>query len=276
MKQFGKEDLYDEVRKKGVLICAHRGTNGANVLQNTFMSAKNAMMHGADIFELDVILSKDLVFFAFHSGNEGGLLHMEKDISTMTSSEIDRAILYNSLNLPVASKIERLDFVLEKLHNKCYINIDRAWFYDEKIITYLNNCKYKNQIILKSPVDTAFLQLLEDYKSDVMYMPIIKSVDEFEIVQKYNVNLVAVELIFDTLEKDVVSSEFLQKMKELNIITWANMITLSDDIVLSAYLDDNNLIANGASGTLHKLQDMGFGIIQTDWPHLIKTNIKSI
>lgn len=271
---FGVSDLQLRAKENGVIICAHRGTCGGNVIQNTVMACENAILHGADMFEVDVILSKDGVFFGFHGGHEIDVLHLNEDIHTMTAEEIENTTVYNSLNLPVNAKLERLDFILKSLKDKCYINIDRSWFYGDNIIKYLENSDIKTQIIIKSPVESNFLKVIEKSTSRINYMPIIKTLEDFEEVQKYDLNLIAVELIFDTLDHDLVSKEFLAKMKEMNILTWANMITLDDKIVLSALLDDNNLILNGPSSTLHIIQDMGFNIVQTDWPHLIKTNIK--
>ena len=49
-----------------------------------------------------------------------------------------------------------------------------------------------------------------------------------------------------------------------------NSITLNDEIVLSGLLDDNNAIKIGFDETWGKLTDLGFEIIQTDWPALLK------
>ena len=38
-----------EKRKEGVLVAAHRGTNGANIIQNTCLSCENALLHSADL-----------------------------------------------------------------------------------------------------------------------------------------------------------------------------------------------------------------------------------
>ena len=40
---------------RGVMIAAHRGTSGANIIQNTIGAYENALLHGADILEMDVI-----------------------------------------------------------------------------------------------------------------------------------------------------------------------------------------------------------------------------
>ncbi|VQY47763.1 glycerophosphoryl diester phosphodiesterase [Streptococcus pneumoniae] len=49
--------------KNGILIAAHRGTNGGNILQNTSKAYLNSIRHNADMFEVDVIRSKDGEFF---------------------------------------------------------------------------------------------------------------------------------------------------------------------------------------------------------------------
>ena len=47
-----KEEIYMERR---VMIAAHRGTSGANIIQNTIGAYENALLHGADILELSLI-----------------------------------------------------------------------------------------------------------------------------------------------------------------------------------------------------------------------------
>ena len=54
-----------------------------------------------------------------------------------------------------------------------------------------------------------------------------------------------------------------------------NAITLNDEIILSGLLDDNNAIKIGFDETWGKLIDMGFEIIQTDWPALLKGYISN-
>ena len=57
-----------EARKEHVLVCAHRGTCGASVIQNTRLAFNNALLHGADIVELDIVRSKDGIFYGLHAG----------------------------------------------------------------------------------------------------------------------------------------------------------------------------------------------------------------
>ena len=91
------QPLRDQVGKKGFLIAAHRGTCGGNVVQNTCLAYENALLHGADMIEVDAAMTKDGVFFAFHNGEEPLELGVEQDIRTMTSVYVEQMETLNCL-----------------------------------------------------------------------------------------------------------------------------------------------------------------------------------
>ena len=62
--------LFDAIEEKKVLIAAHRGALCGNIIDNTFLSAKAALAMGADIIEMDAIISTDGILYAFHDGEE--------------------------------------------------------------------------------------------------------------------------------------------------------------------------------------------------------------
>lgn len=265
--------LINRLRDKKVLIAAHRGTHGGNLIQNTFLSCKNAVLHGADIVEIDVIKSKDEKFFAFHNGEEKYLLDIKKDIRNMTSNQIKELAMINSIGADSGQGVEELEILLEKLRGKVLINIDRSWFYWKDTIEFLKSKDMKDQLIIKSPVSEDMLCTLEKSNSDLMYIPIIKSPDEWYMVKAFNINVAAVELIFESLDDSVVSSKFISELEKEGIILWVNAIKLNGKITLSAGLDDELSILEGYDSGWGKLIDMGFKIIQTDWPALLKKYI---
>lgn len=267
--------LLDAIKSKGVLIAAHRGTCGGNVIQNTTLAYKNALLHGADMIEIDAAKTKDGIFFSFHNGQESVELGVDTDIREMTSEEVESYNTLNSLHEYVGQKVERLDFVLEQFRDKCLINIDRSWFYWKEIIEYLESKNMKNQILLKSVVEEKYLKELEESKSGLMYMPIVKSMEEWEMVKQYDINVAAEELIFDDLQGKFTDEDFLKELVDANILPWVNVITLNDEIVLSGGLDDNLAIAEGFDKSWGRLIYMGFKILQTDWPALLKNYINN-
>ncbi|MDE7310236.1 MAG: glycerophosphodiester phosphodiesterase family protein [Eubacterium sp.] len=264
------EELLEAVRRKKVLVAAHRGTCGGSVVQNTILAYQNALLHGADMIEVDVSMTIDGVFFAFHNGEEPVELGIKRDIREMTAAEVESKKTLNSLQESVGQKVERLDQVLERFRGKCFINIDRSWFYWEKIIPFLKAKEMDTQILLKSGVHERLLSELAGSGTGLMYMPIVKTMEEWETVKKYNVNVAAAELIFSDLNGQFTDPAFLKELLGEGILPWVNVIRLNDETVLSGGLDDNLAIGEGFEKSWGRLIDLGFKILQTDWPALLR------
>ena len=184
--------------------------------------------------------------------------------------------MLNSIQHKSAQKPERLTDVLERFRGKCLINIDRSWFYWREIISLLEQMDMKDQILLKSGVEEELLKELEESGTDMMYMPIMKETSEWELLEKYHINVAAAELIFADLKSGFLTEEFMGKLHSAGIAPWVNSITLDDETVLSGLLDDDHAISDGFDETWGRLIEMGFEIIQTDWPALLKGYIKSM
>lgn len=264
------EPIRKLIQRNKVIIAAHRGTCGGNVVQNTSLAYKNSLLHGADMIEVDAAMTTDGVFYAFHNGEEKIEYGIEQDIRTLSSKEVDEMYTLNCLGQRTKQKAERLEDVLEHFKDKCLINIDRSWFYWDKIIEVIKKSQMQGQVLLKSGIEEELLQKLEEIGEDIMYMPIMKDIKEWDIVKKYNINVAAAELIFKDLDSPFVQPDFMKELHDLGIAPWVNAITLDDDTVLSGRLDDNNAIKNGFEDNWGKLIELGFEIIQTDWPALVK------
>lgn len=271
------EKLIKAAKKNGVLIAAHRGTCGGNIIQNTCIAYENSLQHGADMIEVDVVMSTDGDFFAFHNGKEPLVLGIQKDIRQMTTKEIEecRCLNFNQINEKGNQKLERLETILKRFKDRCFINIDRSWFYWKEIIKFLDKQNMQSQILLKSPVEENLLKTLKESNSDLMYMPIVKTIEDWELVRTYDINMVAVELIFENLESPFLKPEFINSLHKKGILVWVNSIMLNDEIVLSGLLDDNHAITDGYDEIWGRLIKFGFDIIQTDWPALLKKYVAS-
>lgn len=259
--------------EEGVLIAAHRGTCGGNVVQNTILAYETALQHGAQLMEVDVVMSTDGDFFAFHNGYEKLVLNVDQDIREMSTTQIESLHCYNQLGEKVNQKLERVEGILKKLKGRCLINIDRSWFYWKETIEFILKQDMLDQIILKSTPDKELLEELEKRGKEIMYMPIIHNKEAYKRAMSYDLNLVAVELIFDSLDNELIKPEYIKELHDKGLMIWVNAITLNDTTILSAYLDDNNAIENGYEDNWGTLIDMGFDIIQTDWPGLLSNFI---
>ncbi len=262
--------LRREIEKKGALIAAHRGTCGGNIVQNTSLAYRNALLHGADMIEVDAARTTDGVFYAFHNGEEKIEFGIPEDIRTLSSEKVDAMYALNCMGQPTKQHAERLTEVLENFRGKCFINIDRSWFYWKEIIALLKSMNMQDQILLKSGVEKELLAELAATGEGIMYMPIMKTMEEWELVKQYDINVAAAELIFEDEESPFVQPSFMKELHERGIAPWVNAITLNDDIRLSGSFGDNRAIGEGFDESWGALMDMGFEILQTDWPALLK------
>ena len=103
-----------------------------------------------------------------------------------------------------------------------------------------------------------------------MYMPIISTPAQIEEVLKYKLNLIGLELIFSDLDSPLIQEESMRSYHSKQLLTWVNTITLDDDLVLSALLDDFRAITVSEQDTWGRLIEMGFDVLQTDWPMLLR------
>lgn len=259
-----------EYMKKQPLIAAHRGTSGANIIQNTIAAYENALLHGADIIEVDVIQTTDGEFFVFHNGQEPGLVGINRDIRTMSSKEVKELRFINGMQERVSEPVNRLEDVLEHFKGRCLINIDRSWFYWKDVISLLERHNMNDQIILKSHGSREELQILQDSGSRLMYIPIARSEETILQAEQYSVNLWGAEVIFETEDHVFAGEKFIRDMHRKGMKLWVNAITLNDTTKLTAGHDDNTAILESMEKGWGWLIDKGYDIIQTDWPLLMK------
>lgn len=254
-----------------MLIAAHRGTFGGNIIQNTISAFENALHQGADILELDVSMSADKNFFVFHSDLEPVLLGTTKKITSMDTEEIRKYRLYNNFNFLSNQRLNTLDEVLEHFKNRCLICIDRGWFCWNEILSYVNKYGAKDQIILKSPVREQLVNAVSEVY--VQYMPIIHEVKDIGVVLQNQLHSEFVEVVFSSNKSEISEKRFIEKMLNRSVKLWVNAITLDDKTVLSGGHDDNKSILQNPDIGWGWLIDKGFDIIQTDWPSLLRKYI---
>lgn len=304
-----KERILQKKKENKILVASHRGCNGGSIVQNTILAYKNALMHGADIIEMDVIRSTDGVFYAFHDGVEKQVFQFEKDIRNMTSTEIESYPTFNALGIPMDSPLCRMDDVLETFKGKCLINVDRSWFYWEDVIKQLNRHNMFDQIILKSHVDDSLLSTMQEMGGKLMYMPILKNESDFNTemdqVMKYKLNVIAAEVLMMSDNAVNKSKELIERLHREGILAWVNALTLCEKFPLKVLknmpeeiknsnelkamismfnnnkritfcngYDDNTAIDEDPKLAWGKLIDMGYDVIQTDWPALVKNFAK--
>ena len=262
--------IKEKLENNPFLIAVHRGSSMGNIVENTIPACYAAVQSGADILEIDIIRSIDGKFYLFHDGNEKRLLGQDRNIKTMDSHEIDSLYYRNNIGHVVSFKVEKLEDVLNTFRGDILLNLDRAWEYWDTLLPFLDSFHMQDQIILKSPVQKSYLDLLDAHPVKYAYMPIIKKVSEMEQVEAYeNINLIAMEIIADSQENPFFHDETIQRIKEKDLLIWVNGIKLDDDHILFAEFDDDVSIIKGPEYGWQKIIEKGADMIQTDWPSLL-------
>lgn len=260
--------LNDALCSKRVLVAVHRGCRCGNIVENTLKGLKTVWRMGGDIAELDVSASSDGVLYAFHDDMERYLLEKDVNIRELPSHEVDRMVYRNSNDVP-AEPVNRLEDVLCGLKGKGLINIDRAWIHWEKTLSMVERLGMADQAIVKTPVSEEYLACLERCETPFMYMPIMKTTDELEIVRKYRINTVGCELLFDTEDHPFLDPVFQAELKRDGSFLWCNAITLGNSILTAGH-DDDGAITVDPVANWGWLVEHGFNVIQTDWPMLLR------
>lgn len=263
--------LIEKLKNEPFLIVAHRGDAVGNIIENTIPSLIAAYRSGADIVEIDVVQSSDGPFYLFHDGNENRLLGEKRNIKQLTSDEIEALRYYNSIRHKINYGVEKLEDLLKYVQGTDnLINIDRSWAYWDTLLPYLDSFKLENQILLKSPVKDLCLQQLEEHPTKYMYFPIVKSLDDLEIVRKYkNINTIGVEIIAENQDSPFFQDELIESLRNEYHFVFANAIRLDDREVLFGELDDDLSILKGPECGWRKIVEKGCNVLQTDWTGLL-------
>ena len=280
---FGKEQyreinelLNAKFEEKKVLICAHRGSWHGNVIQNTTMAYKAALMQGADIVETDTTASYDGEVFSIHDGVEPRLFGWNKNSAHLSADQISAFHPLNGLGEPSSHHIQKLEEVFDFLCHDELINIDRTWRAAGKVPALLDQHPHVlRQAILKAPLShREILDQLENHPVKYMFMPICYSLADVEEALAYrNLNMVGVELIAFSNDDELFSDEAIRYIHSKNLFTWVNALTLTDVPPykpLYGDLDDDISILEGPDRGWGRLFDKQIDVIQTDWPALVK------
>lgn len=260
-----KFDLVQSCRER-LIVAAHRGAAGGNIPCNTISSYEAALYQGADMIEIDIARSQDGVLYVFHPGMEPVHLYSSRLIKNMTSREIDMLYLVNQDRTATQFRVSRLDEVLDRFKDRCYINIDKFWMWPEEIAAKVRDHGMQDQVLVKTGPDEDIFDRVEQTIPDLPYMVIVHEKDDVtERLRKRNMRYVGVEALFATDDAPICSPEYIERMHKQDKIVWANAIVYNYQAVLAAgHSDDISAPGNPDAGW-GWLADRGFDIIQTDW-----------
>lgn len=254
-------------------LVAHRGVCGANIPCNSIAAYKAALLQGADVIEIDVAKSKDGKFFVFHPGMEHVFLK-SKPIAEMKASEVRKLRLLNQDSTPTSYKVPTLQEVLKLLKGKVYINVDKFWTDIEGIANEIYKAGVEKQVIVKTGDDKPTLDKVKKYAPEFMFIPIVWHKDTVtQKLIKEGVNVIGVEILFDSDEDDCISEKYIKKMHKNKLLIWTNAIIYDERAVISAHHTDDISAAGEPEKGWGWLIDKNVDFIQTDWLLMLKQYI---
>jgi glycerophosphoryl diester phosphodiesterase len=238
-------------------------------------SFQAALRQGAGILEADVSITTDGELFIFHDGFEKILLQTDRKVRQMTSQEVRELQYVNLSGNKINRGIDTLDMFLEEFKNTVLINLDRCWGKFPQVIEQVRKHNMEDQIILKSAPKPEHLETLQHYGSDIMYMPVLKTPEDMEQARRYDLNMAGAELLFSSPQDEIVHKEQMEAYHRQGLLLWGNAIVYDiREVIGGGYTDDISLTLDCDKGW-GKLIDMGFDIIQTDFPGLLRQYISS-
>ena len=173
--------------------------------------------------------------------------------------------------------IPTLEEIFARYKNRAYINVDKFWLYPKEISDLIRKYEMQDQIIVKTSPDEKLFDIIEEYASDIAYLPILRNDGGVhELLLSRNINYVGAELVFDNENEGIGTKGFIDKLHADGKLVWINSIIYNYKKQLSAgHSDDLALTANPEEGW-GWLAKRGYDIIQTDWTLALRLYLESI
>ncbi|MCB9196000.1 MAG: glycerophosphodiester phosphodiesterase family protein [Flavobacteriales bacterium] len=250
--------------KGSVMIVAHRANLIDSLPENSLEGVLACIEHKIDIIEIDLQITKDNVLIVMHDDKLDRMTNGKGYVKDKTWEEIQTLYLRRSNFGPVTTyKVPSFEQVLSVCKGKIMINVDKAFWYLDKVTAITDSMGMSRQIILKSydpkeQVDRS----LGEYPT-AYFMPIFQERNDENIVNSKaflspeNENLPqSAELIFDKMEDSIASDIFIESLISKGIRPMVN--SLSDGLC-GGHSDVKDPEKNWQF-----LINTGFSIIQTD------------
>ncbi|WP_104063849.1 glycerophosphodiester phosphodiesterase family protein [Arthrobacter sp. 4R501] len=260
------EQLHAELLNHGtsakLMIGAHRG-QWRDYPENSVAGIVEAITDGADIVEIDVMLTADGVPVLMHDATVDRTTNGTGRVSDLTLAEIKSLRLVEGLGGNAAAVTEHTVPTLEEamlaLKGKALVNLDKGWEIRTEMYQVLQDTDTVDHAIFKGSPD---VQQAADFMAtdeEILYMHIIDDATASHIGAFPERPPVAYEVIFDSLQDPQVQPDALTAIREDSRI-WIN--TLWDSLA-AGHTDENSL--RGADENWDTLvEELGATALQTD------------
>lgn len=269
-------DLHEAAKAHRLIVC-HRGVTGGNIPCNTLPAFEIALMQGADMLEADVSQAADGTLCIFHPRMESRHLNKQCSIPEMTWEEVRQLRYINMDHTTTQFGIMKLDELLEQFKDRCFINLDKFWGAPADIYKAVKRHNMLDQVLVKSPPTEEVITVLKEIGPDVPYMPVIYEGREFphHALMNSGINYVGVEVVYPNEDSFFATTEFLESMHRDQKLVWINSIIYNTQKQLSGGHSDDSAFTVSPDHGWGWLADIGYDLIQTDWPGMLIDYLKA-
>ncbi len=259
----------------GTLVMAHRGTASGSIALNTSAAVLAAIRSGADAVEIDVTVSSDGVAYVHHDGFEAQHLTTSVNLRQQPAAAIDEHSFRWLDRGDRTVRLERLTPMLARFRSTSpgavIINVDRSWWWWPEVLDELGALDMTPQLLLKCHAgDDASLDALAAHAVKFPFMPICTTVDEaVRLVDRDDLNLVGLELVAREEGHPFTDPDVIADLRGRGVFAMVNAEVLQLEEQCFPGLCDERAILEGSEAGWGRLFDLGFDMIQTDWPWLL-------
>lgn len=254
-----------------VVVISHRG-DWRNYPENSIPAIESAIRMGADVMELDVMMTADNVLVLCHDKTIDRTTTGKGLVSDLTYEYINSCFLRAAHNHPTEYKMPTLREALEVCKDRIIVNIDKGFEYYDLVIDITEELGVTDQILIKGKkaIEVVDAQM-QKYPYAMMYMPIIdiNKPSGQELFKQYidsGTVPVAYEVCWDRDTPEF--RDCLETIKSQPSKIWVNTLWPSLCGGKEAKIYDDYAFDNGME-VYRKVLDLGASMIQTDRPDLL-------
>ena len=262
-----------------VVVACHRG-DWRNFPENSALAIESVIKMGADIMELDIMMSKDSVLVLSHDLTLDRCTNGKGPVSDYTLEELKKFKLKRAHGVAIDTcRILTLEEALWICKDRICVNVDHGYEYYDQVLEISERLGVTDQLLIKGKRSIDVVAAHEaKHEHNMMYMPIVDiqrpaGIKLYNSYMESNVVPLAYEVCWQTEDGtfDKVCEEIIAQGSKVWVNTiWASLCggTGNDD--------DAAFISGDPEKVYRRYLDKGVSIIQTDRPEFLIGYLKKI
>lgn len=226
---------------RGIEVAAHRGKTG-NTPENSLSAIALALDSGVDVIEMDVQLTQDYVVVLHHDLNLMRMAGTSKRVSEMTYNELSELDIGSDISTEyIDETIPKLEDAIAMIDGRASMLIDiKAYGYEAEMAKIIVDILEEANAIETSYVQSFNYKVLSEIRS-------LNSDLRIGQIMYYAVgNLDLLDVDFYTVQKDMLSQEFVRKAHQMERGVWVWTVNRESEIKKTLQFDIDGIITANA------------------------------